>query len=113
MRTTNARCARAASGHAVAESVGPLYLLHLYVAGITPRSARAIANVKELCQEHLPGRYDLQVIDIHTQPVRTKAEEIVAVPTLIKKWPLPVRRITCDLADRERVLIGLDLKPPH
>ena len=89
----------------------PRYGLRLYVAGMTPRSVRAIANIKEICEEHLDGLYALQVIDLYQQPVLAKGDQIIAVPTLIKKLPPPLRRIIGDLSDRERVLIGLDLKP--
>jgi len=87
------------------------YRLRLYVAGMTQRSARAVANIKEICEEHLKGRYALEVIDIYQQPVLAKGDQIIAVPTLIKRLPLPLRRLIGDLSDRERVLIGLDLKP--
>ena len=89
---------------------GPRYKLLLYVAGMTPRSVRAIANIKQICEEHLKGRYALQVIDIYQQPLPAEGEQIIAVPTLIKKLPPPLRRLIGDLSDRERVLIGLDLK---
>jgi circadian clock protein KaiB len=111
MTTTKAESATAAFEHALEEPGQPRYELRLYVTGLTPRSARAIANVKEICEEHLRGRYDLEVIDIYQQPVPTKEDEIIAVPTLIKKLPLPSRRMIGDLSDRARVLIGLDLKP--
>jgi circadian clock protein KaiB len=87
------------------------YALRLYVAGTSPRSARAIANIKEICEEHLKELYDLQVIDLYQQPVLAEGEQIIAVPTLIKKLPPPLRRVIGDLSDRERVLIGLDLRP--
>lgn len=87
------------------------YELRLYVTGLTPRSTRAISNIKEICETHLKGRYDLQVIDIYQQPALAKGEQIVAVPTLIKNLPSPLRRIIGDLSDRERVLIGLDIRP--
>jgi circadian clock protein KaiB len=86
-------------------------LLRLYVTGMTPRSARAIANIKEICEQHLQGRYDLQVIDIYQQPDLAAGDQIIAVPTLIKKLPPPLRRIIGDLSDREKVLVGLDLRP--
>jgi circadian clock protein KaiB len=111
MKTTKATSATAASEQCLAKPGGPLYVLRLYVTGMTPRSARAIANIKEICEEHLKGRYDLQVIEIYQQPVLAEGEQIIAVPTLIKKLPAPLRRIIGDLSDRERVLIGLDLKP--
>ncbi len=87
------------------------YLLKLYVAGTTPKSSQAITNIKRICEEHLKGRYELEVIDIYQQPVLTKGEQIVAVPTLIKKLPLPLRRFIGSMADAERILVGLDLRP--
>lgn len=87
------------------------YLLRLYVAGLTPRSTRAITNIREICETHLNGAYALEVIDLYQQPVLAKGDQIVAVPTLVRKLPLPLRRIIGDLSDRDRVLIGLDLKP--
>jgi circadian clock protein KaiB len=89
----------------------PEYELRLYVAGLTPRSARAIANIKDICEDRLKGRYSLRVIDILQQPALAKDEQIVAVPTLLRKLPPPLRRMIGDLSDRERVLVGLDLKP--
>jgi circadian clock protein KaiB len=86
-------------------------VLRLYVAGTTPRSARAIANIKQICEEHLKGRYDLQVIDLYQQPMLAQGDQITAVPTLLKKLPPPLRRVIGDLSDRGRVLIGLDLRP--
>ena len=86
------------------------YLLRLYVTGMTPRSARAISSIRTICQERLLGRYDLQVIDIYKHPQLTREEQIVAAPTLIKQLPLPLRRMVGDLSDRERVLLGLDLR---
>lgn len=87
------------------------YVLRLYVTGATSRSRRAILNINEICREHLQGRYDLQVIDIHQKPALAKDEQIIAAPTLIKQLPLPLRRIIGDLADHDSVLFGLDLKP--
>ncbi len=87
------------------------YTLRLYVAGVTPRSEDAIRNVMTLCEKHLAGRYDLQVVDIYQQPTLAKGEQIIAAPTLIKKLPTPLRRIIGDMADKDRVLVGLDLRP--
>jgi circadian clock protein KaiB len=87
------------------------YVLRLYVTGATSRSRRAIVNINDICSEHLQGKYDLEVIDIHQKPALAKDEQIVAAPTLIKQLPLPLRRIIGDLSDRESVLFGLDLKP--
>ena len=85
------------------------YVLRLYVTGMTPRSARAVRNLQDICDEFLDGSYDLEVVDIYQQPVLAKHEQIIAAPTLIKKLPLPARRIIGDLSNRERVLLGLDL----
>jgi len=87
------------------------YVLRLYVAGITPRSQEAIRTVKALCEEHLAGRYDLEVIDIYQQPTLAKDEQIIAAPTLIKKLPPPLRRIIGNMVSEEKVLVGLDLRP--
>ena len=86
-------------------------MLRLYVAGSTGRSLRAIDNLRRICEEHLDGRYDLQVIDIYRQLPLARGEQIVAVPTLIKKLPEPLRRLIGDMSDRKRVLMGLDLRP--
>jgi len=91
---------------------GQKYVLRLYVTGTTPRSARAIRNLKRICEEHLKGHYDLQVIDIYQRPSLAADEQIVAVPTLIKQVPAPLRRLIGDLSDEGRVLLGLDLKTP-
>jgi circadian clock protein KaiB len=85
------------------------YVLRLYVTGMTSRSARAVKNLRAICDDYLEGRYDLEVIDIYQQPLLTKGEQIIAAPTLIKKLPLPMRRILGDMSNRERVLLGLDL----
>jgi circadian clock protein KaiB len=85
------------------------YVLRLYVTGMTSRSARAVKNLQAICDQYLAGRYDLEVIDIYQQPVLTRGEQIIAAPTLIKKLPLPMRRIIGDMSNRDRVLLGLDL----
>ncbi len=87
------------------------YVLRLYVAGSTPRSTRAIENIKRVCDEHLKGRYDLQVIDLYQQPVLAKGEQIIAAPTLIRKLPLPLRKFIGSMADKDRILVGMDLRP--
>ena len=86
------------------------YLLRLYVAGATPRSTRAIVNIKQICEEHLHGRYELEVIDVYQEPARAASEQIIAVPTLIKQLPFPLRKFIGDMSDTERILIGLDLQ---
>jgi len=83
------------------------YVLRLYVAGATFRSRRAILNIYAICMEHLQGKYDLEVIDIYQKPALAKDEQIIATPTLIKRLPLPLRRIIGDLSDRENVLFAL------
>ena len=87
------------------------YVLRLYITGITPKSTQAIQNIKKICEENLKGRYELEVIDIYQQPVLAKDEQIIAAPTLIKKLPLPLRRFIGDLSNKERILVGLDLRP--
>lgn len=87
------------------------HILRLYVTGITPRSTQAIENIKKICEEYIKDRYDLEVIDVYQQPVLAKGEQIIATPTLIKKLPLPLRKLIGDMTNTERILIGLDLKP--
>ena len=89
----------------------PQYVLRLYVTGMTPRSVLAIRNLKKICEEHLHGRYRLEVIDIYQQPTLARGEQIVAVPTLIKKLPTPLRRFVGDMSDLDKVLLGLDVRP--
>ncbi len=87
------------------------YVLKLYVSGATPRSAQAIASIKDICEGYLQGRYDLEVIDVYQQPQLLQDDDIVAVPTLIKELPLPLQQWVGDLSKNERVLIGLGLVP--
>lgn len=94
-----------------AQSDSARYVLRLYVAGMTPRSMQSVISIKNICDEHLAGRYELDVIDLYQQPVLAKGDQIVATPTLIKRLPAPIRRLIGDLSDTERVLVGLNLKP--
>ena len=87
-----------------------LYILRLYVAGQTPKSVDAIINIKIICEENLKGRYELEVIDLYQQPQLAQGDQIIAVPTLIKKLPSPLRRLIGDMSNTERVLVGLDIK---
>ena len=87
------------------------YVLRLYVAGMTTKSKRAIQSVKQICDEHLKDRCDLEVIDVFRQPVLAKGEQIIATPTLLKKLPVPLRRLIGDMTETERILVGLDLRP--
>jgi circadian clock protein KaiB len=85
--------------------------LRLYVAGQTERSVRAFDNLKKLCEEHLAGQYHIEVVDLLRDPKLARGDQIVAVPTLVRKLPEPVRKIIGDLSNTERVLVGLDLRP--
>jgi len=87
------------------------FLLRLYVAGITPRSREAIANVTAVCEERLAGRYELEIVDIYQRPTLARGEQIIAAPTLIRAIPLPLRRLIGDMSRKERILVGLDLRP--
>ncbi len=89
----------------------PRYELTLYVAGTSRRSAAAIRTITEVCERYLKGRYTLRIIDIYQQPTLTRGEQIIAAPTLIRKLPVPLRRLIGDMADMEKVLVGLDLRP--
>ncbi len=86
------------------------YVLRLYVSGMTERSMNAIQNIRNICDEQLKDRCDLQVIDIYKQPVLARGEQIIATPTLIKKLPPPLRKFIGDLSNTERILLGLDLQ---
>jgi len=89
------------------------YVLRLYIAGTSSKSMRAVANIKEICEGSLKNRYDLEVIDIYQHPEQIKPEQIIVTPTLVKKLPLPFRKIIGDLSDKECVLVALDLVPCH
>jgi circadian clock protein KaiB len=97
------------SGEVLASTSKERYTLRLYVSGATPCSMRAIENVRALCEEHLPGRYDLEVVDIYQQPGLAEDDGILAAPTLVRRLPLPLRRLVGDLSDPERVLGRLNL----
>jgi circadian clock protein KaiB len=85
--------------------------LKLYVAGQTPKSLQAFGNLKRICEEHLAGEYHIEVIDLRKNPQLAKGDQILALPTLVRKLPEPVRKIVGDLSNTERVLVGLDLRP--
>lgn len=85
--------------------------LRLYVAGSTPRSSAALENLKRLCETHLAGRYSIEVVDLLVNPQLAAGDQILAVPTLVRKFPEPIRKIIGDLSNEERVLVGLDVKP--
>lgn len=88
-----------------------VYVLKLFVSGMTPRSLKAIQNTRRICRDHLEGRYELEVIDLYQQPELGKREQIIAAPTLIKKLPAPLKQFIGDLSDTEKILVGLDLIP--
>jgi circadian clock protein KaiB len=89
----------------------PLWELRLYVAGMTPTSIRAFENLKRLCEEHMHGAYKIQVVDLLERPMLARGDQIIAVPTLVRRLPTPVKKIIGDLSNTERVLVGLDLRP--
>jgi circadian clock protein KaiB len=88
-----------------------MYELRLYVAGQTPKAARAFANLRRICEEHLAGRYSIDVIDLVENPALGRGDQILALPTLVRKLPTPIKKIIGDLSNTERVLVGLDLRP--
>src|SRR5438309_11890539 len=88
-----------------------VYVLRLYITGSTPKSRRAVHNLVKMCQEYLAGRYELEVIDIYQQPELAQAEDIIAVPTLLKKRPLPVQKVLGDLSNQQQLVSGLELLP--
>ncbi len=94
-----------------AQAASDTFLLRLYVAGQTPKSMAAFVNLKKICEEHLAGRYQIQVIDLLENPRLADGDQILAIPTLVRQLPEPVRKIIGDLSNTERVLIGLDLRP--
>jgi circadian clock protein KaiB len=95
---------------ATRDSASQRYVLRLYIAGLNPRSQEAVRTITGICEEHLVGRYDLEVIDLYQNPVLAKGEQIIAAPTLIKQLPLPLRKIIGNMADKDKVLVGLDLR---
>lgn len=86
------------------------YELRLYVAGQTPKSLAAFANLKKICEEHMPGQYEIEVIDLLKKPQLASGDQILAIPTLVRKLPEPIKKIIGDLSNTERVLVGLDLR---
>ena len=90
---------------------GEVWELRLYIAGQTPRSVAAFANLKKICEEHLQGRYNIEVVDLVKHPQLAAGDQILAIPTLVRKLPQPLRKIVGDLRDTERALVGLQLRP--
>ncbi|MBA3459559.1 MAG: circadian clock protein KaiB [Deltaproteobacteria bacterium] len=100
--TANRNAAKAASSE---------YLLRLYVAGQTPKSLQAFANLKEICERHLKGRYQIEVVDLIENPALARGHQILALPAVVRQLPPPVKKIIGDFSNAERVLVGLDLRP--
>ena len=101
----------ASGGTSVASEREEFWTLRLYVAGQTPKSVRAFANLKKICEEHLAGRYRVEVIDLLEHPQLAQGDQILAIPTLVRRLPVPIKKIIGDLSNTERVLVGLDLRP--
>jgi circadian clock protein KaiB len=98
------------SGRQAAEEMD-FWELRLYVAGQTPKSLAAFANLKKICEEHLAGKYRIEIVDLLENPTLAKGDQILAIPTLVRKLPEPMKKIIGDLSNTERVLVGLDLRP--
>jgi circadian clock protein KaiB len=107
MKTTTVKRPKSAATHRPAK----LWQLRLYVAGQTEKSLTAFSNLQKICESHLRGRYRIEVIDLLERPALSKGDQILAIPTLVRKLPQPMRKIIGDLSDTERVLVGLDLVP--
>lgn len=102
---------RAPARRPAARTPADFYELRLYVAGQTSRSLAALANLKQICEEHLQGRYRIEVIDLLKHPQLARGDQILALPTLVRRLPEPIRKLVGDLSDTERALVGLDLRP--
>ena len=100
-----------AKGSKPADKKGEQWELRLYIAGQTPKASTALANLKKYCEEHLKGRYKIEVIDLLQQPQLAAGDQILAVPTLVRKVPVPIRKIIGDLSNEEKVLVGLNIRP--
>lgn len=109
-KSTSTQAPPAAVDEAVTPPLEEHYVLRLYIAGSTPRSNRAVVNIRKICEEHLQGRYELEVVDVVKHPSLAAGEQIIAVPTLVKRLPQPLRRFIGDLSETERILLGLDLR---
>jgi circadian clock protein KaiB len=110
MKTDSTRAARPKVKAAVRKAASTRFILKLFVAGQSPKSVIAIANIKKICDENLHGRYVLEVIDLYQQPQLARGEQIIALPTLIRKLPSPLRRVIGDMSNTERVLVGMDMQ---
>lgn len=97
--------------HTTCNHNGETWILRLYVAGHTPKSVTAFANLKKICEEHLEGCYEIEIVDLLENPQLAEGHQIIAVPTLVRQLPEPIKKIIGDLSNTERVLVGLDIKP--
>lgn len=104
---------RPAAGPSAEPSNKEVWHLRLYVAGESPKSIEAFANLKALCETHLTGRYEIEIIDLLEHPRLARGDEIIAIPTLVRQLPAPMRKIIGDLSDTDRVLVGLQLRPKN
>ncbi len=99
------------SSKAISKSAADRWELRLYIAGNTPKSMTALSNLKKYCEEHLFGRYSIEVVDLLVQPQLAAGDQILAIPTLVRKVPVPIRKIIGDLSNEEKVLVGMNLRP--
>jgi circadian clock protein KaiB len=111
MKTPAKKSRRPSNGQPAGIDGGARWNLRLYVAGQTPRSLTAFKNLKEICEEYLKGQYHIEVIDLMENPTLARGDQILAIPTLVRKLPQPIRKIIGDLSNTERVLVGLDIQP--
>ncbi len=111
MSSTRQSESKITSPKADEEAAPEFWILRLYVAGQTPKSLTAFANLKRICEEHLAGQYEIEVVDLLENPQLAAGDQILAIPTLVRQLPPPVRKIIGDLSNTERVLVGLDLRP--
>jgi len=102
---------REETSHVAQPTAGETWELRLYVAGQTAKSVAALANLRRYCEQHVPGRYQLEVIDLLQHPQLAEGDQILAIPTVVRKVPEPIRKVIGDLSNEERVLVGLDLRP--
>ena len=111
MKTPKKGTRRASNGNSPQNDTDESWNLRLYVAGQTPRSLTAFKNLKEICEEYLKGKYHIEVVDLMENPTLARGDQILAIPTLVRKLPQPIRKIIGDLSNTERVLVGLDIQP--
>ncbi len=109
--TPSSAHAAGTAAHAECVQDEPFWELRLYVAGQTPKSVTALANLRRICEQHMPGQYRIEIIDLVQNPRLAQGDQILAIPTLVRRLPAPARKIIGDLSNTERVLVGLDIRP--